>query len=413
MITVIIFSYNRKESLKRVLSSFGAYSNECEIHVLDDGSTYQFKRDKDISKVNYYRLKHTGKKGFYKKWIDALYICQHSDSDLFIFMPDDFYDIDLDRVKVMHTACKHAPYAYNLYNCGRKVCWTGVRPTEIRIKGENVTEVGFVDCGFFCNRRAIEKLGYTMLPIKGEWFDRENKSSGVGYQLSTRFRRGGVLMYMPHKSIANHGDDGTHDSVMHPESNVLRSLSNLTAHVVNLPDRSDKLEAFASQQFPFDIQIKDAIKTTPGWVGCRDTHLELFRKISGVTLIMEDDFLMLESWDFVLKCIQQLPDDWDMLYLGSTLNEPLQKYSENLYRIKKGWTTHGIIYNGDKVPKFVLANQKDVLKIDVFLSDVVQEKFNCFITYPMAATQRAGYSDVVNKDVDYKVITDRYKQYVK
>jgi len=43
----------------------------------------------------------------------------------------------------------------------------------------------------------------------------------------------------------------------------------------------------------------------------------------------------------------------------------------------------------------------------------LQEKFNVFITYPLTATQRPGYSDVINREQDYAIINERYKLYVK
>ena len=51
-------------------------------------------------------------------------------------------------------------------------------------------------------------------------------------------------------------------------------------------------------------------------------------------------------------------------------------------------------------------------KIDVFMADVIQEKFNCYMCYPMVATQRPGLSDITRKYTDYNRIMSRYKKYV-
>jgi len=46
------------------------------------------------------------------------------------------------------------------------------------------------------------------------------------------------------------------------------------------------------------------------------------------------------------------------------------------------------------------------------MADVIQEKFNCYMCYPMVATQRPGVSDVLRKYTDYHKIMSRYKRYV-
>jgi hypothetical protein len=186
----------------------------------------------------------------------------------------------------------------------------------------------------------------------------------------------------------------------------------MKAYCINLLSRPERWMEFKEQKLPFEVERFEAIKNTIGWVGCRDSYLSVLEKVKGLTFIMEDDCLFLESWSFIDDVMKQLPDDWDLLYLGATLNEPLKKYSENLYRITWGWTTHAILYNGDKVAKYILQNRNKINKIDVFMANYVQPNFNCFITYPLCATQRAGFSDIINGPQDYSVITERYKKYV-
>jgi len=184
------------------------------------------------------------------------------------------------------------------------------------------------------------------------------------------------------------------------------------AFCINLKDRADRWDEFIKQSLPFLVEKHEAVKDSIGWYGCRLSYLQVLKKIEGVSLIMEDDCLFLKDWVFISHVMDQLPKDWDMLYLGATLNEPLQKYSENLYKIQKGWTTHAILYNGRKVPDFILENESRVKKIDVFIANYVQPVFKCFITYPLCATQRPSYSDVINRNQDYAVIKERYDKYV-
>lgn len=186
----------------------------------------------------------------------------------------------------------------------------------------------------------------------------------------------------------------------------------MKAFCINLKERPENWVKFRSQQLPFEVERFEAIKDSPGWKGCTKSHLEIMKKIDGMTIVMEDDCLFLKEWNYIEDIMKQLPDNWDALYLGATLNVPLEKYSDNLFRLKGGWTTHAIIYKDDTIPKFIVKHMAPIRKIDVYLAEL-QEKFNVFITYPLTATQRPGYSDVINREQDYAIINERYKLYVK
>ena len=68
-------------------------------------------------------------------------------------------------------------------------------------------------------------------------------------------------------------------------------------------------------------------------------------------LFLEDDFqFMLPKEDMekeVDKCLNELPKDWDMFYLGANvmnqiMDKPLVAYSKNLYRIRSGYALHSV-----------------------------------------------------------------------
>ena len=186
----------------------------------------------------------------------------------------------------------------------------------------------------------------------------------------------------------------------------------MKAYCINLKERPERWEEFKRQTLPFEVERFEAVKMSPGWMGCTASYLEVMKRVEGMTLVMEDDCLFLEPWDKVLEIMKQLPYNWDCLYLGATLNEPLERFSENLYILKKGWTTHGIIFRDRRIPDYVLAHADQVRKIDVFLADIVQAKFQCFITRPLVATQSPGFSDIIDRHTDYAVIKERYEKYV-
>lgn len=200
-IAAFITSYDRPEMLQNVVNHLRGQGIEPLIFL--DGVT-----------------EHRGKKGFYKTWNEILQAAEKIEADIYLFMPDDVINLDIDRIKAIH-ATMRKPYAFNLTNDGRKKCWVNKACVDMGDK----YSIGFVDCGFFCGRETLDKLGYYMnQPPKG-WFElAEGMSSGVGMMLSKRLYNAGVQCYKPKKSLAYHGD---HESKMHKQERIKNPLISL------------------------------------------------------------------------------------------------------------------------------------------------------------------------------------------
>lgn len=191
----------------------------------------------------------------------------------------------------------------------------------------------------------------------------------------------------------------------------------MKAYVINLDSRPDRLERFnATNKFPFEVERFPGVVASCGEDGCTQSHLQLLgRQKEFPFVVFEDDCTMLTSWDFVEQAMQQLPNCWDALWLGATLTRKLTKFSENLYILQKGWTTHAIIYNTPRIVHHVtkFCKMPTGKNIDIFYFHQLQPRFNCFIIYPIAATQMNGYSDICKSDVSYyDVVIDAYNKYV-
>jgi glycosyl transferase, family 25 len=190
----------------------------------------------------------------------------------------------------------------------------------------------------------------------------------------------------------------------------------MKAYCINLDSRPDRMESFIKQNIPLNIERYPALTGANGHEGCTKTHLKLLSEQTAFPFaVFEDDCLMLGDWSIVEKAISQLPENWDLLYLGATLNEPLTRYSENLFVLKKAWTTHAIIYNTKDVVDFIVKNH-NTHKIDAFYNYEVQEKFKCFITYPLVANQSNSPSNIRIKrkwgeNINDIMIPERYKKF--
>lgn len=214
---VVVFSYNREEMLGDLLREIMVQGYEGEQHkttVIDDGSEWSKELNLDRhDNIEIIKTHHEGKMGFWKKWVMARQIVLGSDSDYFLFLPDDVKDVDFETIKaITEQGWDDSLFAVNVINCGRTECWgqflTGQE--DIEINDKTLFETGFVDCGFLTNRYTLEHID--IYPVKHEWFDRDDKSSGVGHQMTQSLRHLGTKMMSVREGLCYHGD---HESQMH------------------------------------------------------------------------------------------------------------------------------------------------------------------------------------------------------
>jgi len=195
------------------IESFVSPESSLDYHVIDDGSDFDVGYVVPSDKLT--QFKHGGKKMFWTKFHYAFNLCQNSIHKSFVFMPDDFLELNIPLLQRVALLWNRKMFCLNLINDGREFCW-GKYPNltsgYLHFEGVQLKEIGFCDCGFITNDETIS--GMVIEEIPKSWFDRKDKSSGVGYQLTTKFRQRRVPMLKPIKSLAFHGD---HESVMHPE----------------------------------------------------------------------------------------------------------------------------------------------------------------------------------------------------
>lgn len=183
--------------------------------------------------------------------------------------------------------------------------------------------------------------------------------------------------------------------------------------LINLKRRDDRLKLI---NLPFNYKIFEATdgkvkyvdypKNEQGFMGCLDSHRRLFSFAKendiNTIMILEDDVIVCD--DFIIKLkkvMSELPDNWDLLYLGGWNVGEKIKYSDSLDVAKKVYTTHAFIVKNKFFDTIINQINSRDWKVDVLLSEVL-EKGNCFICNPTIAWQREGYSDIENKITNNK-----------
>lgn len=185
-------------------------------------------------------------------------------------------------------------------------------------------------------------------------------------------------------------------------------MKEIKSYVINLKRRNDRLEKI---NLPFNYEIFEATDgkidfadypiKQQGFMGCWDSHRRLFTHVKNnkldMVLVLEDDIEVCDDFNNKLsKVMSELPEDWDLLYLGGWNVGDVEKYSESLNWAKKVYTTHAFIVRDKFYDTILEGINLRKWKVDILISDVLPLG-NCFICEPTLAWQREGFSDIENK----------------
>jgi len=183
--------------------------------------------------------------------------------------------------------------------------------------------------------------------------------------------------------------------------------------VINLAKRTDRLEAVTHEIKQFGIADFERFNAVEGgWLGFNHSTKQALQG-DGTLLLLEDDCVFKGTIDDLNICIAELPDDWDLLYLGANLKTVIPVYSQHLYKIHDAWTSHAILYSNKG--RSYCANYFDPdggMIYDEWLRVHAQRILKCFICYPMLAVQADGWSDIWFANTTYG-IEDSSKHFYK
>lgn len=177
---------------------------------------------------------------------------------------------------------------------------------------------------------------------------------------------------------------------------------NINCRVVHLESRPDRGRYFPDEMAKMFLEYEVFFAVNPPGItdpciASSCSHIDALRGISGNLLVCEDDVtFIIQCRDIFNKSFSQLPEDWDMLYLGGNIHEPAERYSDNLFRITKGvHCNHAILYS-EKARGRILSTYdvwtNEIKAYDHWLYLEGQGVMNCFICSPVIAYQRPGYS---------------------
>jgi GR25 family glycosyltransferase involved in LPS biosynthesis len=176
----------------------------------------------------------------------------------------------------------------------------------------------------------------------------------------------------------------------------------MNCRVVHLASRPDRMINITVEMKKLDIDYDIFFAVDPEGITDRAmasscTHIDALRGIAGELLVCEDDVTFIHQSKELFKiAYNELPEDWDMLYLGGNIHEPGVRFSESLFRINKAvHCNHAILYS-EKARDFILQNYdlwtNEIKAYDHWLYLVGQGLMNCYMCSPVLAYQKPGYS---------------------
>lgn len=136
--------------------------------------------------------------------------------------------------------------------------------------------------------------------------------------------------------------------------------------------------------------------------------------LNGPILVLEDDCIFKNTMH-LHYAMNELPPDWEMLYLGGNILgtdtivfPPPVRFSSHLFTITHCWQTHAVAYSVRGLIRILDTFKPDNgYAYDEWLRHNMLPRGKSFIIAPQIAYQRPGYSDLWQRDADYSSLFDR------
>jgi len=188
---------------------------------------------------------------------------------------------------------------------------------------------------------------------------------------------------------------------------------------INLNERTDRWAESQEEFSKANIRVArfSGIKNSNPIVGCALSHfavLEQCLELNMNAVVFEDDIKFspkIVGLGDYLNALDAL--QWDMLYLGANITSPIYRVSNLFGKLTSAQSTHAYLVNIRFIP-FILSHSSMLGKhMDLIYSENIVPHNECFITIPMLATQRASFSDIENRVVNYDWMEERYETHLK
>jgi glycosyl transferase family 25 len=150
-----------------------------------------------------------------------------------------------------------------------------------------------------------------------------------------------------------------------------------------------------------------------GELGCYMSHMVILKDMINNNyskiLVFEDDVVFNDDFNAKFDYYyNQLPNDWDIVYMSGNHTTSLEKITDNIYKTNGTLAMHSYFISLEGAKKLynllVAKNMTD--PIDV-IGIEYQKNNNCYTFRPHLTYQKEGFSDIQKKVVNYDHLLKR------
>ena len=189
-------------------------------------------------------------------------------------------------------------------------------------------------------------------------------------------------------------------------------------YCINLDKRTDRYANVEKEFFKFGIEgverysaidgdtITNDSPLLNGELGILETHYNIIKSckennIKNV-LILEDDVYFTEEINKLNDYMELVPKDWDLLYFGGNhiYGQPPTKINDKILKLNFTVALHCVAINESIYDAILAVLPLRKKQVDSYYGQL-QSGYNGYCFYPNMAKQKADYSDIQNKFVDY------------
>jgi GR25 family glycosyltransferase involved in LPS biosynthesis len=151
-----------------------------------------------------------------------------------------------------------------------------------------------------------------------------------------------------------------------------------------------------------------------GVAGCAISHITILRDAlekNKSVFIFEDDAKLINNFDEIIpNALDELnTTKWDCLYMGANIygKHPTYQVSDHLGKLSYAQSTVAYGVNINFIEQLLKMIPLDrIIPIDMIYTSIVPN-VNAYITVPMTAVQRKGYSDIEGQEVEYETYLEK------
>jgi glycosyltransferase involved in cell wall biosynthesis len=191
---------------------------------------------------------------------------------------------------------------------------------------------------------------------------------------------------------------------------------------INLRHRLDRKDRIQEQIVKYNLPVTfiEVTKHKNPKIGCLQSHLgiiELARDNNvPYVVIIEDDCEFIRDPNMIdgKLVLNNVPDDWRMLYLGGCVNAIMDNTNDNWKKVTT-WLAHSYIIRSNIYDLVLRLGEQYIGKkeIDEIYCELINPLYDSYIVYPLLTEQYESQSDIQVINTDRTCETENFEDTIK